>query len=319
MNFSESPAVTVARDILYVRYQLADLDSAEAFMTDFGLTTVQHDAKVLRMRGAEAAPFIYEAVKGDENRFLGVGFSVRSRATLQHLASLPGSSPVAPLDAKEGGEFVRMQMSDGFLIDAVWSSEHPADCRVRGPFSFNAGHRKQRTNASIRQRAEAAPALRLGHVVLHVSDHREAVRWLNERLGLIASDHFGPPPGRIEDAVGSFMRVDAGGEYVDHHCLLVLESKRIGVHHCSFELQDIDHLMAAHDYLLARGYRLDCGVGRHLLGSQIYDYWRDPAGFRVEHYTDGDIVNAQHTPTVFTGSADETTQWGMAPDKAFFD
>ena len=76
--------------------------------------------------------------------------------------------------------------------------------------------------------------------------------------------------------------------------------------------------MAAHEHLAARGWQLDCGVGRHLLGSQIYDYWRDPAGFRVEHYTDGDVVNHEHQATVFSGTAAETTQWGMAPAKEFF-
>jgi len=32
-------------------------------------------------------------------------------------------------------------------------------------------------------------------------------------------------------------------------------------------------------------------VGRHILGSQIFDYWADPAGFKIEHYTDGDLFN----------------------------
>jgi hypothetical protein len=113
--------------------------------------------------------------------------------------------------------------------------------------------------------------------------------------------------------------VDRGPQLVDHHCLLVLQSDSVGVHHCSFEVQDLDHLMASHDYLLARGYELDCGVGRHMLGSQIFDYWRDPFGFRVEHYTDGDVVNDEHQPSVFCGTAEQTTQWGARPPREFFE
>jgi catechol 2,3-dioxygenase-like lactoylglutathione lyase family enzyme len=310
--------VSHATDILYVRYQLTDLDRAEAFMTDFGLTAVRHDDEVLRMRGVEAAPFIYEAVKGRDDRFLGAGFAVGSQAALDRLAQMPGSSAPQPLDVPGGGSFVRMRMPDGFEIDAVWGSELPAAFGVRHPFAFNAGHRKQRANASVRQRAEPAPVLRLGHCVLHVTDHHASVAWLRERLGLLPSDHFGPPTGDVRDAAGTFLRVDRGAQLVDHHCLLVLQAHDVGVHHVSFEMQDLDHVMAAHDYLLARDYRLECGVGRHLLGSQIYDYWRDPFGFRVEHYTDGDVVNHEHQPTVFSGTADETTQWGMAPSKEFF-
>lgn len=313
-----TPPVTTAHDILYARYELTDLDQAEVFMTDFGLVTVQRDADLLRMRAVEASPWVYEAVRGTRNRFVGLGFSVSASAALERLSSMPGSSSVQPLGGTSGGQFVRMRMPDGFDIDAVWGTELPQTFGVRRPFAFNAGHRKQRANASVRQRPEPAPALRLGHAVLHVTDHRASVTWLRERLGLLPSDYFGPPSGDVQDATGTFLRVDRGSELVDHHCLLVLGSEQVGVHHISFEMQDLDHVMAAHEHLLAHGWRLDCGVGRHLLGSQIYDYWRDPAGFRVEHYTDGDVVNQEHRPTVFSGTAAETTQWGMAPSEEFF-
>jgi catechol 2,3-dioxygenase-like lactoylglutathione lyase family enzyme len=160
--------------------------------------------------------------------------------------------------------------------------------------------------------------MRLGHFVLHVRNHQAAVAWLRRRLGLIPSDYMGPP-GDPAQAAGTFLRVDRGEELVDHHCLLVLGTDKPGVHHCSFEVEDLDAVMAGHDYLRTRGYTHDCGVGRHLLGSQIFDYWRDPFGFRIEHYTDGDVVDHTHQPTIFSGSADETTQWGARPPKDFFE
>jgi hypothetical protein len=33
------------------------------------------------------------------------------------------------------------------------------------------------------------------------------------------------------------------------------------------------------------------GVGKHILGSQVFDYWKDPDGFMLEHFTDGDLFN----------------------------
>ena len=77
--------------------------------------------------------------------------------------------------------------------------------------------------------------------------------------------------------------------------------------------------MGAHDHLVARGHKLDCGVRRHLVGSQIFDYWRDPFGFRVEHYTDGDVADHDHQPQTYAVRADQTTQWGMDPPADFFD
>jgi catechol 2,3-dioxygenase-like lactoylglutathione lyase family enzyme len=143
------------------------------------------------------------------------------------------------------------------------------------------------------------------------------VRWFRERLGMIPSDYLCVPgdEGRV---IGTFLRCDRGEQFVDHHSLLVLQADKAGVHHCSFEVQDLDAIMAAHDYLLERGYRPDVGVGRHLLGSQIFDYWRDPCDFRIEHYTDGDVVNSLHVPQKFAGSADQTTQWGAKPSPEFF-
>ena len=36
------------------------------------------------------------------------------------------------------------------------------------------------------------------------------------------------------------------------------------------------------------------GIGRHVLGSQLFDYWYDPDGMEFEHYTDGDLFTAGH-------------------------
>ncbi len=305
-------------EIVYVTYQLNDLDTAEAFLADFGLTRSARTDDMLYMRGSGPAPYIYVARRGSDNRFLGGGFGVGSRADLDALAGLPGSSAIEDLDAPGGGQRVRMTMPDGFVIDLVHGVARVPPLPLRSPNPFNAAQDKRRFNASLRPKREPCPVLRLGHFVLHVSDHEAAVRWFQERFGLLPSDYL-CVPGDERTVVGTFLRCDRGEQFVDHHSLLVLQSAHAGVHHCSFEVQDIDAIMGAHEYLAERGYRLDCGVGRHLLGSQIFDYWRDPFGFRVEHYTDGDVVNHLHSPQKFAGTADQTTQWGMRPPLEFFE
>ena len=49
--------------------------------------------------------------------------------------------------------------------------------------------------------------------------------------------------------------------------------------------------MVSHYLLQKQGYEHRWGVGKHILGSQVFDYWKDPAGFTVEHFTDGDLIN----------------------------
>ena len=306
-----------AADIAYVSYQVTDLDRMEAFLTDFGLVRTARAPDALYMRGAATAPYLHVSRRGTENAFLGVAFRVDARADLEALAALPGSSGIEHIAAPGGGNRVVMTTSDGHRVEAVHGILPAPALPVRDPSPFNAATTKQRMNAPLRPPREPGRVLRLGHCVLKVRDHDAAVHWFADRLGMLPSDYL-CVPGDETRVIGTFLRCDRGAEFVDHHSLLVTQADAPDVHHSSFEMQDLDAVMGAHDYLVERGYRLDCGVGRHLLGSQIFDYWRDPFGNRVEHYTDGDVVNNLHRPTKFAGTAEETTQWGARPPLEFF-
>ena len=50
--------------------------------------------------------------------------------------------------------------------------------------------------------------------------------------------------------------------------------------------------MKGHSFLKSRERNHAWGVGRHILGSQIFDYWKDPWGHELEHWTDGDLFTA---------------------------
>src|SRR5262245_16011230 len=306
-----------AADIAYVSYQVTDLDRMEAFLTDFGLVRAARTPDALFMRGASTAPYLHVSRRGTSNAFLGVAFRVDTRDDLEALAPLPGSSGIEHINGPGGGNRVVMTTPDGHVVEAVHGIMQAPALPVREPSPFNAATAKERMNAPLRPQREPGLCLRLGHCVLKVRDHDGAVRWFAERLGLVPSDHL-CVPGDESQVIGTFLRCDRGVEFVDHHSLLVVQSGAPDVHHSSFEMQDLDAVMTAHDYLLERGYRLDCGVGRHLLGSQIFDYWRDPFGNRIEHYTDGAVVNQAHRPSRFAGTAKETTQWGAKPPLEFF-
>lgn len=45
------------------------------------------------------------------------------------------------------------------------------------------------------------------------------------------------------------------------------------MHHTSYETHDFDTQVLGHDWLREKGYKNCWGVGRHVLGSQIFDYW----------------------------------------------
>ena len=54
--------------------------------------------------------------------------------------------------------------------------------------------------------------------------------------------------------------------------------------------------MIGHEHLEKKGYQHMWGIGRHLIGSQLFDYWADPWGRVHEHWADTDVLNARTPP-----------------------
>ena len=114
-----------------------------------------------------------------------------------------------------------------------------------------------------------------------------------------------------------FYNVDLGEKFTDHHSFfhfaLFPGQTFPGPHHASFEVHDYDIQQLGHHHLARQKYVPMWGPGRHLLGSQIFDYWYDPDGFTVEHYTDGDVVNRENQPErLVRERIEEYTIWGGA-------
>ncbi|RDK95730.1 VOC family protein [Enterobacillus tribolii] len=306
-----------AQSLAYVAFQVTDLALMRQFMTDFGMYPAGacDDGDTLLMRGVGTTPVIHVSHLGEDNRFLGLALNVSSAEDLRFLSNQPGASAIEDNPLPGGGQRVRLRTPDGIEIIALHGVQPAAPLPVRSVHLFNNAAEQPRVNNSIRARAAIAPVLSLGHCVLRVSNCRESSDWFTHHFGMVISDFISTP---ALYPIGAFMRFDHGEALVDHHSLLINEADEIGLHHCGFEVQDLDAVYTAHEYLMEQGYELECGVGRHLLGSQIYDYWRDPFGNRVEHYTDGDRVNHHHQATHFTGSGDGTTQWGMKVPPSFF-
>ena len=83
-----------------------------------------------------------------------------------------------------------------------------------------------------------------------------------------------------------------------------------GFLHAAFEVANFDDLMLGHDHLKANGRTQAWGVGRHVMGSQIFDYWKDPWGHELEHWTDGDLLTASDPPRKMPFASLIEVQWG---------
>ena len=299
-------SVIKVEDLAYVRFGAPDLDSMEAFLADFGLERTLRTESSLYARAAGADPFVHATHLGEAG-FAGLGLRAGSTAELEALAKFAGAE-VERNAEPGGGTIVRLKDPDGFAVEVV--AERACPGRVKAPERepTNDARVRIRRNAVKRVAAGASHVQRLGHCVLNVSDFRTSERWYKERFGFITSDEIAVDG--MPDSVGAFMRCDRGELPTDHHSLFLVGAGTPKFNHAAFEVADLDDLMAGHDHLTTRGRHHEWGIGRHILGSQIFDYWRDPWGHTLEHWTDGDLLNAAWGSRKVDLSELVGTQWG---------
>ena len=81
--------------------------------------------------------------------------------------------------------------------------------------------------------------------------------------------------------------------------------------------QLLDAVAAGGEFLKDRGYQRAWGIGRHIQGSQIFDYWRDPDSVMVEHYADGDLFDSSVEVGWAPMTASGLAQWGPSVTRDF--
>lgn len=283
------PPLVRAVDTAYIAFEVPDLDKQKAFLLDFGMTAAHSSADALYMRGEGSAPYIYVAYRGPKARFIGAGFVLASREDLQHVARETGL-PIEPLDGPGGGERVRLTDPDGFAVDLVVgrSAVEPLDSPCQ-PVPTNLPRNKPRVNQGQRPPLQPSPIERFGHYVLMVSDFETSWAWYRRHLGLLPTDVQCTGTGR---PVLAFCRLDKGETPADHHSVVLASGPSPKYMHSAYETLDLDAIGQGQQHLKRAGWEHFWGIGRHILGSQIFDYWLDPHGFEVEHYADGDVFDS---------------------------
>ena len=293
-------------DVAFVRFRAPDLGEMGRFLDDFGLTAVETSQGRLVARGASTAPALHVTELGEPG-FAGVAFRAASVADLDRLAAAEGAS-VEDLDLPGGGRVVRLSDPDGHQVEIVAGQQALPPLEPPRSQPWNLAAQRQRLRTTKRVSPGPAHIVRLGHVVLNVSDFRASERWYKDRFGFITSDEIQISP---EFALGAFLRCDRGETPTDHHTLFLAQSPNgPGFNHAAFEVTDLDDLMLGHQRLKEAGRHAEWGVGRHILGSQVFDYWRDPWGHTVEHWTDGDLFTAADPTGVATLQDLLGVQWG---------
>lgn len=293
-------------DIAHVRFAAPDLEAMKAFLVEFGLTPFEAGDGALYARGVGDQPFIHATTLGAP-AFMALGLRAESVADLETLAAAEGA-PVEPHAAPGGGFVVRLTDPDGVCVEVVAGQTASPPLPLTAAPPHNDARTKVRMRAPLRLDAGPANVVRLGHAVLEVKDFRATEAWYKARFGFITSDEIEAAPGF---AIGAFLRCDRGATPTDHHTLFLLQSPTAPrFNHAAFEVLDLDDLMCGHTHLKRARRTAAWGVGRHILGSQVFDYWKDPWGHELEHWTDGDLFTADDGSRKATLQDLLNVQWG---------
>ena len=298
-------SVIKIEDIAHVRFAAPDLGVMRSFLEDFGLEVFEAQGR-LYGRAGDGRPFVH-ATEAGAARFLAVGLRAGSLQDLELLAAHDGVT-VEDLEEPGGGQVVRLTDPDGYRVEVVAGQKLSAPETVPEPPTWNTAASKSRLSQTIRLPGRPARVRRIGHAVLKVTDFRRSEQWYKTRFGFLTSDEVEAAAGV---PVGAFMRCDRGDKPADHHTLFLAQLPGpLGLLHAAFEVTDLDDLMLGHQFLKARKRQSAWGVGRHIMGSQVFDYWKDPFGNELEHWTDGDLFTAADPPQTQPMSALLSVQWG---------
>ncbi|KAF2232175.1 hypothetical protein EV356DRAFT_534846 [Viridothelium virens] len=323
--------------LAHMRYQHPDLVEITTFLKDFGMQVTKKTDDQRWFRGYGMDQYVYYAQKG-EKKFLGGAFEVESYAELEKAALIPGASKIEEMtDAPGGGHIITLIDPEGFPINLIYGQTLAPAGQKPESLLVNTEAEKPRVRKFQRFNPGPAAVHKLGHYGICVTNFNRQFEWYTHTFNFVPTDLLYVPddsaapakaPANGADAplppsgtkvVATFCHIDRGQTPVDHHSFFMSGNPTSHVHHCSFEIHDLDTQHLGHAWLAQKGYKSVWGVGRHILGSQIFDYWWDTSGFMVEHYADGDLVT-ENTPVGYMLAGDEALAvWGPEVPKTFLE
>ena len=133
--------------------------------------------------------------------------------------------------------------------------------------------------APLRSKAGIVRPRRLSHCLLFTPDIDKAIDFYSRNLGLRLSDRSANIVAFMHGIYGS-----------DHHLIAFALSDAPGLHHCSWDVGNVNDIGLGAMLMADKGYTKGWGLGRHVLGSNFFHYVQDPWGSFSEYSADIDYI-----------------------------
>lgn len=264
------------KGLIHYALEVPDPVLGGTFYQDFGLQQVQTHVNRVELKTASGAGEV-QLYEGPTKRLHHVAWAAPGDELEQVRESLraAGVSEVdPPKDAPDGGIWV--YDPDGNLLNI--RDEQPRTLPAEPPVVYNApGNPLRPPGTRNVPTFDRATPRRLGHVLFFTPDPDRATAFYNGVLGFKISDRV---PGLL-----SFMRCTA-----DHHNMAFAKSTHRGFHHASYEVGGFDEIGMGAMWMRERGWKPGWGMGRHVIGSNVFYYTRDPWGSFAEYFHDIDYI-----------------------------
>lgn len=299
-----------ATELAFLRWEKRQLAATERFWRDFGMHIASASPQRVVARGTGPAPCIAIAIQGSRDRFVGPAFRMSDDTDLERYVQTLGARRLPPDSIPGGGVGIELTDPSGRSVWLLQRQQLAEPLPVRAPLiaDMNCAQHAPRVNRTVRPPIEPAKIVRLGHVVMQTLDFAGMMDWYQRVLGIIPTDVQYLADGSPALA---FCRLNLGDQPADHHTLVIVGGIEEKYEHSAYEVIDLDALGQGQQVLRAQGHKHMWGIGRHVLGSQLFDYWFDPDGFEYEHYTDGDLFTADFETTYSPLTFGSIWAWGQ--------
>jgi catechol 2,3-dioxygenase-like lactoylglutathione lyase family enzyme len=266
-------------------FGVLDLDACIRFFNDAGLQQVEAGAagatfrtpenQLVHLRMADDPALPPPVEPGPTLR--EVVWGVDTRDALAAVGAELDKDRPTTLDA-DGT--LRGRDNTGFGIGFAVSSPRAADPGT--PRKYNVLRSVNRWNEPVTAYKRARP-IRLLHVTLDIpkQGREEAIEFYISRLRF-------RPIDRVLDT-GTFMQCEGDAEH--HNLFLCFRPDKAGFNHVALEVRDFDEVMEGGNYMIEQRWQESRVAGRHTLGSNVYRFFRCPAGGRIEFAADMDRMD----------------------------
>ncbi len=269
--------------------RVPDLNVAASFYEAFGLS-VARVGEVLTLKCAGSGHVWGRIVQGASKGLAWLSFGCSDtdyRGLLRQLEATGAQREDSPREAESGGSWYADP--DGNLLQIkVGPKVSPGARRGAPPPPLE----RLRAVDGGRRNAPRVRPTRLSHVLLFSHDVPRQTAFYSETLGL-----------GVADTSLDLLSFLYGQQGSDHHLLAFAKSARHGFHHAGWEVPSMEECGLGGMQMRDAGYRAGWGVGRHGVGSNHFQYVRDPWGSYSEYSADIDFIAAgsswqsgQHDP-----------------------